>query len=81
MYGDCISDFGCADDGGNVEVAFGRTGRSDTYGFISQADMHKVAIGAGVHGNGFDAEFFAGAQNAEGDFAAVGNQDFFKHWC
>ncbi|AMO98662.1 hypothetical protein CAter10_0809 [Collimonas arenae] len=29
--------------------------------------------------HGFDAHFTAGALNAQGNFAAIGNKDFFKH--
>ena len=32
-----------------------------------------------MHGNGLDAKFAAGTQHTQGDFAAIGNEDFFKH--
>jgi hypothetical protein len=32
-----------------------------------------------VDGNGFDAHLFAGAQNAQGNFATVGDQNFIEH--
>ena len=41
--------------------------------------MHQVAVGDGVHGHGFYSQLLAGAQNAQRDFATVGDNDFFKH--
>ena len=32
-----------------------------------------------MHGDRFDAHFLAGADDAEGDLAPVGDQDFVKH--
>jgi hypothetical protein len=36
--------------------------------------MHGIGISRGVNGNCGDAQLFAGPQNAEGDFAAVGDE-------
>jgi hypothetical protein len=41
--------------------------------------VHGIDIGLRVNGDGFDIEFFAGADDAEGDFTTVGDEDFFKH--
>ena len=41
--------------------------------------MERVDIGFGVNGESFDAEFFAGADDAESDFASIGDENFFKH--
>jgi hypothetical protein len=41
--------------------------------------MHQITIGGGVHGHGFDAHFLAGAQDAQGDFATICNNDFIQH--
>ena len=41
--------------------------------------MHGVGVGFRMNGNGSDAHFAAGAMDAKGHFAAVGNQYFFKH--
>src|ERR1700756_229366 len=42
--------------------------------------MHGVGVGGGMHRNGGDAEFLARAQNTQCDLAAVGYEDFVKHW-
>ena len=41
--------------------------------------MEGFAIDFAEDGDGTDAEFAAGAQDADGDFASVGYQDFFEH--
>src|SRR3546814_7836646 len=46
---------------------------------ICQAHVLGVAVGLGVHDHRLDAEFAAGALDAQRDLAAVGDQDFFKH--
>ena len=39
----------------------------------------EVAVGRRVHGDGLDAELAAGAQDAQRDLAAVGDDDFVEH--
>jgi hypothetical protein len=41
--------------------------------------MHGVGVSGGMDGYGTDAHFPAGAVNAQSDFTAVGDEDFFKH--
>jgi hypothetical protein len=41
--------------------------------------MHRIRVGGGMHGDRRDAEFLAGAQYAQCDFAAIGYQDFVEH--
>ena len=41
--------------------------------------MLEVAIRGGMRGHGADAQFPAGAQDAQGNFPAVGDDDFFEH--
>ena len=41
--------------------------------------MHGVGIGGGMHRDGRDAQFLAGAQNAQRDLAAIGYQDLVEH--
>jgi hypothetical protein len=37
--------------------------------------MHRVGIGGGVHRDGLDAHLVAGAVDAQGNLAAVGDQE------
>ena len=41
--------------------------------------MQRVAVHVAKNGDGLNAEFAAGAQDADGNFAAIGNQDFLEH--
>jgi hypothetical protein len=42
--------------------------------------MHEILIRARVNSHGFYPQLLAGAQNTQGYFAAVGNNDFIKQW-
>ncbi len=41
--------------------------------------MHGIGIGGGMDRDGGNAEFLAGAQHTQCDFAAIGYEDFVKH--
>ncbi len=41
--------------------------------------MHRIGIGRGMHGDGRDAELLAGAQDAQSDLAAIGDQNLVEH--
>jgi len=71
-------DFGGRDDRRDVQVGFGCRGRADADGFVGQRQVHQFPIRGGVNRHGLDAQFLAGTQDAQGDLAAVGDQDFFQ---
>ena len=66
-------------DGGNVEIAVARRRRPDAHAFIGEPHMHRFFIGRRMHGDGLDAELAAGAHHAQGDFAAIGDEDLVEH--
>ena len=76
MDGVDIGNFRGADDGGNVQIAAGTLGWADTNGFVRKANVQAVPIGLGINSNGGDAKILAGADDAERDLSAVGDQDF-----
>ena len=41
--------------------------------------MHRISISGGVNRNCGNAKLFGRAQNAQGDFAAIGNEDLVEH--
>jgi hypothetical protein len=41
--------------------------------------MHRVGVGGGMHGDRLDAHLAAGADDAQRDLAAVGDQDLLEH--
>ena len=61
-----------------VEIADNRVG-ADVVGFVGFFDVQRMAVGIGIDGHRLDAHFRAGAHDADGDFAAVGNKDFLDH--
>jgi hypothetical protein len=79
MDGLGIGHLGGGDDGGHVQIALGGGRRPDADGFVGQAHVLGLGVGLGIHGHGLDAHLAAGALDAQGDFAAIGDEDFFKH--
>ena len=72
-------DLAGGDDLGDVQIAVARGRRADADAFIGQAHMHGVGVGGGMDRDGGDAHLLAGAEDAKGDFAAIGDEDFLKH--
>jgi len=70
---------GDADDFVNVEIAFAGRGGADGISLVGEADVERFAVDFAEDGDGTDAEFAAGAKDADCNFSPVGNQDFFEH--
>ena len=66
---------GHRDDVVALQVALARRRRSDPHGFVGLAHVGRVRIGIGVDRDRPDPEFLAGADHAERDLAAIGDQD------
>ena len=79
MDGVGTGDFAGRNDLVDVQIAVARRRRTDADAFVGEAHMHGVSVGSRVHGDGLDAELLAGTQDAKGDFAAIGYEDFLKH--
>jgi hypothetical protein len=79
MDGIGAGDGGGGNDRRHVQIRITRWRWADADTFICQAHMHRIGIRGGMYGNGSDTHFAAGAMDAKRDFAAIGNQDFFKH--
>ena len=62
----------------SVEIT-GHGVRPQTVGFIRFFDMQGVAVGFGIDSDRFNAHFRAGADDANGDFPAIGDEDLFYH--
>jgi hypothetical protein len=74
-----VGHLGRADDRRDVEVARGGGGRADADRLVGEQHVLEVAVGGRVDRNGADAELMAGAQDAQRDFAAVGNDELVEH--
>src|SRR3546814_19316106 len=55
--------------------------RSDRPSLVGQPHVLRVSVGLRVHRHRGDAEPARGADHPAGDFAAVGDEDLFKHAC
>src|SRR5512136_3012573 len=74
-----VGDFRSADNLRNVEITFAASRGSDTNSFVGKANMERIAVGFRINGNRGDAQFFAGANDPQGDLPAIGYKDFLEH--
>jgi hypothetical protein len=72
-------DLGGADDRGHVEIAVGAARGADADVFVGKPHVQRVLVGLRVDGDRLDAELPARRDDAQGDLAAVGDQDFLEH--
>ncbi len=79
MHGVGAGDLAGGEQRRDVEVAVARGRRADADALVREPHMHGVGVGGRMHRDGRDAEFLAGAQHAQRDLAAIGDEDFFKH--
>jgi hypothetical protein len=63
------------DDPRGVEVALARRRGSDRVRRVGGADVQRVAVDIAVNRGRADAEIVAGADDAERDLAAIGDED------
>ena len=68
-----------ADDFRDREIALARRRGANGISLVRQANVQGGAIRLAVNGDGRDTELAAGAQDAHGDLAAIGDQDFPEH--
>ena len=59
----------------DIEIRFAGGCRTDVPSFVSEVNMHGVAIELGVHGDGMHAELTHRAYDPNGDLPSVGDQD------
>jgi hypothetical protein len=74
-----VGDFRRADQRRHVQVAQVGRRRADTDGLVGELHVLGFFIGFGIDDDRLDAELTAGALDTERNFAAIGNENFFKH--
>ena len=70
-----VGDFGRRDDAILAQVRILARSWTDADGFVGELHMQRLLVGLRVDGDGLDAQFPAGPDNAKGDFAAIGDED------
>jgi hypothetical protein len=79
MDGLGVGDLRRRDDRRDVEVALPGRRRADADRFVGELDILRLGVGFGMHGHRAHAEFAAGTQDAQGDFAPVCYENLAKH--
>jgi hypothetical protein len=67
------------EDAVHAQVRLARRRRSARVSLVGEADVQRVAVDVGVDRDRRDPELAAGADDAHGDLAAVGDQDLVEH--
>ncbi len=67
------------ENGFHVEIAFGDRRRADADSLIREMDMRREAVRLGVNGDGPDAHPPERLDDAQSDFAAIGDQNLVEH--
>jgi hypothetical protein len=63
----------------NAKIALARGRGPDGIGLIGEPDVQRFAVDFAENSDAANAQLAAGAQDAHGNFAAIGNQDFPEH--
>ena len=74
-----VGHLGGGDDRRHVEVALRGRRRADADRLVGELHVLRVAVGLRIDDDRLDAELAAGALDAQGDLAAVGDQDLLEH--
>ncbi len=62
-----------------AQVAVGRLRAADRHRLVGHGHMERLGIGIGMDGDGRHAQAPGGGRDADGDLAAVGDQDLAEH--
>ncbi len=79
MHGLGAGYFGCIENRGLIEVALCWRGRADAQGLICLFYVNGISVGFGVDRHCAQTQAAAGALDAQGDFAPVGDEHAVKH--
>ncbi len=74
-----IADLRGADDAVDLQIALVARAGADADGLVGELHVERIHVGLGINGEGLDALLLAGADDAQGDFAAVRDEDFLEH--
>jgi hypothetical protein len=63
----------------DIQVTLRRGGGAEQKGLVGMPGVRGVALDLRVDGNGADPHLLEGSRDADGDLAAIGDQDFLEH--
>ena len=61
------------------QVAFGGRRRADMHRLVGHLHKRRARVGVGIDRDGLDAHAARRADDAAGNFAAIGDEDFLEH--
>src|ERR1051325_244747 len=67
------------EDAVDPQITFRRRAGTDAFGLIGHPHMQGRAVGIGIDRDARDSHLAQGANDADGDLAAVGDQNFAEH--
>jgi hypothetical protein len=79
MDGIHIGDLSRSDDSISPQVTVGAARPAYANGLVGQLNVKGLDIGLGINRKGLYAELSTSSDDAEGDFTAVGDEDFLDH--
>jgi hypothetical protein len=79
MNGVDVGNLGRGDYCRNVQIAVGRARRTNADGLIGKTNVQGVAVRFAIHSDGTHAEFTACIEDAQSNFATIGDQNLTKH--
>ena len=74
-----IGDFRRADNAIDAQITLIGWGFADADRFVRQLDVHRVGVRLRINRHRADIQFLARADDPNGNFSAIGYQNFFKH--
>ena len=74
-----VGDLGRADDPVNAQIALAGGRFADADGLVRQLHVHRVGVRLRIDRHRADVQFLAGADDADGNLAAIGDQNFLEH--
>src|SRR5262249_50075726 len=78
MHGVASGVLGSGDDAGDAEIGGSATALQG-HGFVDAADMQRIRVVFGIYADSGDAKLRGGLGDADGDLAAVGDQELAWH--
>jgi hypothetical protein len=74
-----VTHFSSAHDSIDLQITVRAWRRANTDRFVRQLDMQRIDVRFRINRERANPKFLASADHPQGDFAAIGDKDFFEH--